>query len=191
MPNRLAILAILPFLLSGSVAVHSEPSLLRNGRTTDTKSPSWLPSHRTAPISPPFNKFTPSGPDVGNQTFAMPDHEDAPSPLIDIPVTRGDVSLMGVSGNAILDRCTKQSDRDQEYCLAWMRLALDNRKSLKAIVPDLPDCIPQEVDDTQLRDVAVVYLRAHPKDRHLAATPLVAEAFIEAWPCQTGKKRTN
>jgi hypothetical protein len=96
-------------------------------------------------------------------------HAQQPSRQIDIPVTRGDVSLMGVSGNAILDRCTKQSDRDQEYCLAWMRLALDNRKSLKAIAPDLPDCIPQEVDDTQLRDVAVEYLRAHPKDRHFGS----------------------
>ncbi len=96
---------------------------------------------------------------------------------------------MGVTGNAILDRCTKQSDSDQEYCLAWMRLAFDNGKSLKAIVPKLQDCIPLEVDDTQLRDVAIEYLRSHPKDRHLAATILVAQAFSEAWPCQTGKKR--
>ena len=72
-----------------------------------------------------------------------------------------------------------------------MRLALDNRKSLKAIAPSLRDCIPQEVDDTQLRDVAIDYLRTHPKDRHLAATILVTEAFGEAWPCQTGKKRTK
>src|SRR5215469_11879873 len=91
----------------------------------------------------------------------------------EMPVARGDVSLVGVSGNAILDRCTKRSDRDQEYCLAWMRLAFDNRKSLKAIAPSLRDCIPQEVDDTQLRDVAIDYLRTHPKDRHLAATILV------------------
>ena len=94
---------------------------------------------------------------------------------------------MGVSGNIILDRCTKQSDRDQEYCLAWMRLAADNAMSLKSIDPKLPLCIPQGVDATQLRDVAIEHLRRHAKDRHMAANTLVAEAFYRAWPCQTDK----
>jgi len=58
-----------------------------------------------------------------------------------IPVARGSVSLIGVSSNIILDRCTKQSDRDQEYCLAWMRLTGDNPASLKSIDPKLPLCI--------------------------------------------------
>ena len=115
-------------------------------------------------------------------------HAQKSSQQLDIPVAREGVSLMGVSGNYILDRCTKQSDSDQAYCLAWMRLAADNAMSLKAIDPKLPLCIPKEVDATQLRDVAIDYLRKHAKDRHNAATPQVAEAFYAAWPCQKGKK---
>ena len=73
----------------------------------------------------------------------------AQEPSFSFPVERGSVSLIGVSGNIILDRCTKQSDRDQEYCLAWMQLAADNAMQMKAIDPKLPLCIPQEVDATQ------------------------------------------
>jgi Rap1a immunity proteins len=102
-----------------------------------------------------------------------------------VPVSRDDVSLVGVSGNTILDHCSKQSDQD--YCLAWMQLAADNGRAMKAIDPELKTCIPQEVDATQLRDVAVDYLRKNAKDRHMAATILVAEAFADAWPCQTDK----
>lgn len=102
-----------------------------------------------------------------------------------VPISRGDVSLVGVSGNLILDRCSKQSDQD--YCLAWMQLAADNGRALKAIDPELKNCIPQAVDATQLRDVAVDYLRKNPRDRHIAATILVTGAWAEAWPCQTGK----
>jgi Rap1a immunity proteins len=95
-----------------------------------------------------------------------------------------------MGGNAILDRCTSRLDRDQEYCLAWMKLGADNAMSLKGIDPDLPLCIPRQVDATQLRDVAIAYLRTHPKDRHIAASILVAEAFNDAWPCQaTGQFR--
>jgi hypothetical protein len=36
-----------------------------------------------------------------------------PSQQLDIPIAREGVSLMGVSGNNILDRCTKHSDSDQ------------------------------------------------------------------------------
>jgi hypothetical protein len=115
-------------------------------------------------------------------------HAQRPSQQLDIPVAREGVALMGVSGNDILDRCTKQSDSDQVYCLAWMRLAADNAMSLKAIDPKLPLCIPQEVDATQLRDVAIDHLRKYAKDRHNAASILVADAFYAAWPCQKGKK---
>jgi hypothetical protein len=106
-----------------------------------------------------------------------------PSPSFSFPVERGSVSLIGVSGNIILDRCTKQSDRDQEYCLTWMQLAADNAMQMKAIDPKLPLCIPQEVDATQLRDVAIEHLRKNAKNRHMAASILVAEAFYKAWPC--------
>lgn len=101
------------------------------------------------------------------------------------PISRGEVSLVGVSGNTILDRCSKQSDQD--YCLAWLQLAADNGRAIKAFYPGLRTCIPQEVDATQLRDVAIEHLRRHAKDRHMAANTLVAEAFYRAWPCQTDK----
>lgn len=40
------------------------------------------------------------------------------------------------TGNTILDRCTKQSDQDQAYCLAWIRLAAENAMQMKAIDPE-------------------------------------------------------
>lgn len=102
---------------------------------------------------------------------------------INIPLAKDGVSLPGVSGNQLLARCQS----DQDYCLAWMRLAAANVRSIKAIAPDLGPCLPEDVDSTQLRDVVVDYLRKHPNDRHMAATPLAAEAFGEAWPCGANK----
>ena len=124
---------------------------------------------------------------VGMVCFAAAQAHAQETEQFSIPVARGGVSLMGVSGNTILDRCTKSRRSDQEYCLAWMRLAADNAMSLKSIDPKLPLCIPQGVDATQLRDVAIADLRKHAKDRHMAASILVAEAFYKAWPCQTDK----
>lgn len=45
-------------------------------------------------------------------------------------------------------------------------------------------CIPSGVKNTQLGDVLLNYLKAHPEIRHEAAVLFVARALFEAYPCK-------
>ncbi len=45
-------------------------------------------------------------------------------------------------------------------------------------------CIPVAATGTELRDVLVVYLKAHPEDQHVKAADIAAKAFAKAYPCR-------
>ena len=44
-------------------------------------------------------------------------------------------------------------------------------------------CIPVDTTDDQLRLVALRYMKERPEQWQLAASSLVINAFVEAWPC--------
>jgi hypothetical protein len=44
-------------------------------------------------------------------------------------------------------------------------------------------CLPEGVTQDQTRDIAVLFLEAHPELRPYSAASLVAEALAEAFPC--------
>lgn len=48
-------------------------------------------------------------------------------------------------------------------------------------------CLPSNVDNKQLMDVALSYLRAHPELRHQVLGGLMFGAFYAAFPCQPAK----
>lgn len=47
----------------------------------------------------------------------------------------------------------------------------------------LGSCVPQEVENSQIRDVLVSYLRESPTIRHESARGLMERAMAEAFPC--------
>ncbi len=44
-------------------------------------------------------------------------------------------------------------------------------------------CLPIASTGTELRDVLVAYLKAHPEDQHLKAGTIASHAFSKAYPC--------
>jgi hypothetical protein len=45
-------------------------------------------------------------------------------------------------------------------------------------------CIPIRATGTELRDVLVSYLKAHPEDQHEQAATIAKQAFSKAYPCK-------
>jgi hypothetical protein len=45
-------------------------------------------------------------------------------------------------------------------------------------------CVPQGTGSKELIEVAVKYLKDHPRDLHYAASSLLFIAFTQAYPCQ-------
>ncbi len=51
----------------------------------------------------------------------------------------------------------------------------------------LPEGITMQASTLYLQNVLIDYLRAHPDDLHLGAAELTETAFIEAFPCTSGR----
>jgi hypothetical protein len=45
-------------------------------------------------------------------------------------------------------------------------------------------CMPISVTDAQLSDIVRLWLERHPEQRHYAASALVVQALVEAFPCR-------
>jgi hypothetical protein len=48
-------------------------------------------------------------------------------------------------------------------------------------------CLPDKINSDQLVRVVVKHLQKYPEDLHMTASGLVANAFIEAFPCEEGE----
>jgi hypothetical protein len=84
-----------------------------------------------------------------------------------------------LNGNRLLTLCTS---RDAAGCDAYLSgiadaITVQGRAAAAA-------CIPGEVTGTQLREVAVKYIRAHPERLQEKAGHLAVEAFARAFPCK-------
>jgi len=95
-------------------------------------------------------------------------------------------SFSKLSGNTLNERCpdgTNSNAWQQEaWCLGYMEgyrdgIWLGHSSDAKAI------CIPPEVSNTQMRDVALRALSETPETRHKRAYGLVGNALAKAWPC--------
>jgi hypothetical protein len=85
-------------------------------------------------------------------------------------------------GNALLDLCQQHSD----VCVIYMQAVNDALFTASfGTSRDVPYCIPQGAKATQIRDIVVQYLNAHPERRQILASTLTIEALSQAWPqCQ-------
>ena len=95
------------------------------------------------------------------------------------------------SGNGLMDVCdgTKSGElnanvSDYNSCVSYVQGVADAETVFVGWGNKQPDfCIPVDTTDDQLRLVALRYMKERPEQWQLAASSLVINAFVEAWPC--------
>jgi hypothetical protein len=86
------------------------------------------------------------------------------------------------SGNDWSEQCANRSTA--LACTGYVRGFADGLRSWRDFEPGTARiCIPNEAPGTQLRDVALKYIRDNPERRHQSAAFLFLMAFVKAWPC--------
>jgi hypothetical protein len=88
--------------------------------------------------------------------------------------------ISAVDGNKLLGFCSSKATAACDAYLSGVGDAIAAEGPGKA-----PACIPAAVTGTQLRDVTVKYLRAHPESRELKAGALTIKVFSAAFPCKS------
>ena len=92
--------------------------------------------------------------------------------------------LYQATGNLFLKIC-RGGDVGRGYCLGYFAGISDGITTLQLLKPQLwtPICKPDQMTDSQLRDVVVKYLDDHPEERHEPISLLTVLAMRSAWPC--------
>jgi hypothetical protein len=85
-----------------------------------------------------------------------------------------------VDGNKLLGYCTAKATVACDAYISGVADAIAAQGPGKA-----PACIPTAVTGTQLRDVTIKYLKAHPESRQLKAGALTIRALSQAFPCKS------
>jgi hypothetical protein len=94
------------------------------------------------------------------------------------------VARADTDGNSFLRSCDVDPGGIQGWCIDYAQGLADGLMVWQILSPDTARaCIAPEIAASQLREVAVRYLRAHPEKRHQSAGIVLANAFVEAWPC--------
>ena len=87
--------------------------------------------------------------------------------------------VSNVKGTTLMKACTAPASK--ETCDAYVDGFGD------AIEAEGKDhalaCLPKAATGTELRDVLLAYLKAHPEDQHLKAGTIASRAFAKAYPC--------
>jgi Ssp1 endopeptidase immunity protein Rap1a len=86
-------------------------------------------------------------------------------------------------GNALLQQCTATVGAFMEFCFGYIDAIADSLLEDRRLGL-VDNCFPAELDDVQLRDIVVKFLRENYDLRRLAAPGLVAQALSEAYPCK-------
>jgi hypothetical protein len=88
------------------------------------------------------------------------------------------------SGNFWHDVCSKTGDFATTACASYVRGTADGMKLQAALtMTQLPYCLPDGADVSQMIDVFKLHLANNPQVRHLPAGALVVRSFIQAFPC--------
>ena len=70
-----------------------------------------------------------------------------------------------------------------QFCFGYVDAITDSLLENRRLgAPDI--CVPDGLDDTQLREIVVKFLKENYRLRPLAAPALVAQALTEAYPCR-------
>jgi len=92
-----------------------------------------------------------------------------------------------ITGNDWPSICSSKTTNamDRMYCQAYARGVSDGFQLWRAAQPESANvCIPENVSEQQLIDVAKDYIRRNSNDGHLRIGAVLALSFLEAWPCK-------
>jgi len=86
-------------------------------------------------------------------------------------------------GNDLLRQCTATIGALMQFCFGYIGAITDSLLEDRRLgASDI--CVPTELDDVQLKDIVVKFLKENYRLRPLAAPALVAQALTEAYPCR-------
>lgn len=89
------------------------------------------------------------------------------------------------NGNRLLEVCDRP-EAEREFCRGYVAGVMDALAQVSADTGMPPFvCRPQGLVPSQIADVAVNYIKAHPETRHTGAAGLVINAAAAAFPCKT------
>ena len=90
-----------------------------------------------------------------------------------------------MTGKMLLAHCRNETDvYDQAFCLAYVVATADVLWAENS-VQGHSACLPDQIAQGQVQDIAVPWLEVHPQYLHLGANGLVAAALADAFPCRT------
>jgi hypothetical protein len=92
-----------------------------------------------------------------------------------VPIANADVW----TGNKIYDLC-KMS---QDFCDGYVA-GVGDIMSRGPTQTSWHACVPGGVTISQLKDIAIIFLRDNPQKRHLSAASLIEESLARAFPCR-------
>ena len=84
------------------------------------------------------------------------------------------------SGGSLLEHCTKSDKLIEQACLGYIAAVADALEGGR-FVAKAPQCLPVDIQLSQLRDVVVKYLQNHPTTRNRDAVFLVSAAIVNKW----------
>jgi hypothetical protein len=85
-------------------------------------------------------------------------------------------------GDQLLQQCTATIGAHVNFCFGYIDavvdLLLENDR-----IDGFSACVSSELDDPQLRNIVVKFLKDNPDLRRLGAPNLIARALAQAFPC--------
>ena len=86
-------------------------------------------------------------------------------------------------GNALLKQCSATIGALMTFCFGYIDAVTDAVLENDGL-GNVDVCISAELDDVQLKNIVIGFLKKNPGLRRFAAPTLIARALAEAFPCR-------
>ena len=99
------------------------------------------------------------------------------------PATESEAEPVINTGAGLLENCTLDSTADNEFHLGLCIGFIKGVTNAWTEQGSGQICPPDDLDNQDLRDTVVTWLRSHPQSRNASAVGSVLSAITEAFPC--------
>lgn len=91
-----------------------------------------------------------------------------------------------VTGEALLAFCQSESQIAQARCQSYITGVVDYHLLIKGLgtAPTVDFCLPAEITAEKIKDIVTDYLMSNAQHSSFVASPAVAMALYQAYPCQ-------
>ena len=98
-------------------------------------------------------------------------------------VTPGDPRIAFTHGSDVIARCTGSSPQEGAFCFGMITGVFESVRAYETWLNIRELCVPASATLTDMRDVVVARIRAHPDDRLGQGASVIVLALKEKWPC--------